>query len=250
MVDRAADRGVGGDHDVLAFYAFSVLPLAQTYAIIFAAPLLITILAIPILGEIVGWRRSVAVTVGLIGVMVVLRPGSTALSAGHLAALAAAVFSAIAAVVVRKIGNDERSAVLLLYPMVANFVLMGLRDALRLPADAGGASRRRRADRDPRLRAALCHIAAYRSGSAVVVAPMQYSQILGRWLYGFIFFDETPDWNTAIGAGDHHRERRLRGVPRGAPNVSKNRPVLATTSRYVAGTYPRISTLFRFLRKH
>ena len=49
------------------FYAFSVLPMAQTYALIFAAPLLITILAIPILGETVGWRRSVAVGVGLSG---------------------------------------------------------------------------------------------------------------------------------------------------------------------------------------
>jgi S-adenosylmethionine uptake transporter len=57
-----------------AFYAFSVLPLAQTYAILFAAPLLITVLAIPILGEKVGIRRGLAVVAGLIGVMVVLRP--------------------------------------------------------------------------------------------------------------------------------------------------------------------------------
>ena len=99
--------------------------MAQTYAIIFAAPLLITVLAIPILGETVGWRRSVAVGVGLVGVIVVLRPGVAALTAGHLAALGAAVCSAVAAVVVRKIGNDERSAVLLLYPMMANFILMG-----------------------------------------------------------------------------------------------------------------------------
>lgn len=110
---------------VSAFYAFSVLPMAQTYALIFAAPLLITILAIPILGETVGWRRSLAVIFGLIGVMVVLRPGATSLAAGHLAAIAAAVFSAIGAVVVRKIGHEERSAVLLVYPMAANFLVMG-----------------------------------------------------------------------------------------------------------------------------
>ena len=109
----------------LVFYAFSVLPMAQTYALNFAAPLLITILAIPILGERVGIRRQIAVLVGLAGVMVVLRPGSTHLEAGHVAALTAAVFSAIAAVVVRKIGHEERSAVLLLYPMVANFLIMG-----------------------------------------------------------------------------------------------------------------------------
>ena len=102
----------------LVFYAFSVLPLAQTYAIVFAAPLLITVLAIPILGERVGWHRSAAVLVGLVGVIVVLRPGATTLTAGHAAALGAAVCSAVAAVVVRKIGNEERSAVLLLLGMV------------------------------------------------------------------------------------------------------------------------------------
>src|SRR6056297_1778793 len=76
---------------VSAFYAFSVLPLAQTYAILFATPLLITILAIPVLGEVVRLRRWLAVLVGLAGVLVVLRPGQTDLSPGHLAALVAAV---------------------------------------------------------------------------------------------------------------------------------------------------------------
>ena len=76
---------------ISAFYAFSVLPLAQVYAIIFASPLLITVLAIPVLGEVVRLRRWLAVLVGLAGVIVVLRPGSTELGLGHLAALAAAV---------------------------------------------------------------------------------------------------------------------------------------------------------------
>ena len=109
---------------VSVFYAFSVLPLAQVYAILFAAPLLITILAIPVLGETVRLRRWVAVLVGLVGVLVVLRPGSTDLTLGHLAALAAAVGGALASIVVRKIGNEERPVVMLLYPMMVNFVLM------------------------------------------------------------------------------------------------------------------------------
>ena len=74
---------------VSAFYAFSVLPLAQTYAIIFASPLMITVLAIPVLGETVRLHRWAAVIVGLIGVMIVLRPGSTELTLGHAAALEA-----------------------------------------------------------------------------------------------------------------------------------------------------------------
>ena len=97
-----------------AFFAFTLLPLAQTYAILFAMPLLITLLAIPLLGERVGPRRGVAVAVGLAGVLIVLRPGSGDLGLGHLAALIAALSGAVAAVIIRKIGDAERSAVLLL----------------------------------------------------------------------------------------------------------------------------------------
>jgi hypothetical protein len=60
-----------------AFYAFTAIPLAQVYAILFAAPLLITLLAIPILGERVGIHRGLAVLVGLGGVIVVLQPTTT-----------------------------------------------------------------------------------------------------------------------------------------------------------------------------
>jgi drug/metabolite transporter (DMT)-like permease len=90
-----------------AFYAFSVLPLAQVYAILFASPLLITILAVPILGEKVHLRRGLAVLVGLAGVMIVLRPGSTQLELGHAAALAAAVGGSLTSIIVRKIGAEE-----------------------------------------------------------------------------------------------------------------------------------------------
>lgn len=232
----------------LVFYAFSVLPMAQTYALIFAAPLLITVLAIPILGERVGWRRQVAVAIGLVGVLVVLRPGTTDLAAGHLAALGGAVFSAIAAVVVRKIGHEERSAVLLLYPMVANFLLMGAAMPFvyqPMPAiDLGGLM----LIAGLGFLGALCHIVAYRAGSAVVVAPMQYSQILWAVVYGALFFGETPDWSTGLGAaiiiasGIYVVFREDRGP------VSK-RPVLETRSRFVSGTYPRISSVFRLLRR-
>ncbi len=104
---------------VSAFYAFTVLPLAQTYAILFASPLLITILAIPVLGETVRLRRWLAVIVGLTGVMVVLQPGAAELTLGHAAALTAAVGGSIASIIVRRIGADERPVVMLLYPTVA-----------------------------------------------------------------------------------------------------------------------------------
>ena len=172
MAARTAAVAVTG---VSAFYAFSVLPLAQAYAIIFASPMLITVLSIPILGETVRLRRSLAVGVGLVGVLIVLRPGAVELGLGHAAALAAACGASFAAVVVRRIGREERSVVMLLYPIVANFTLMAcvmplvyepmpLGDLGAMGAVAGLA-----------FAATLLVIAAYRTGDPSVVAPMQYS---------------------------------------------------------------------------
>lgn len=228
---------------VTAFYAFSVLPLAQTYAILFAAPLLITLLSIPILGERVGIRRGLAVVVGLAGVMIVLRPGAAPLSLGHAAALTAAVFSSLASVIVRKIGAEERSVVLLLYPMVANFVLLGAAlpfvyrpmpvehlGLIGIIATFG-------------FVASLLIIAAYRSAPAVMVAPMQYSQILWAALFGAIFFGETPDGMTALGASVIIGSGTYIVLREGRGKVSKNTPVLRTQSRPETGLMPRISTM-------
>jgi S-adenosylmethionine uptake transporter len=107
-----------------AFYAFSVLPLTQTYAILFTTPLIITLLSIPILGEVVRAQRWIAVLIGLVGVLVVLRPGAVPMEASHLAALVAAFAGALSSVLMRKIGTCERREVLLVYPLLANFTIM------------------------------------------------------------------------------------------------------------------------------
>jgi drug/metabolite transporter (DMT)-like permease len=222
---------------VSAFYAFSVLPLAQTYAILFAAPLLITVLAIPILGEKVRIRRWIAVLVGLAGVMVVLRPGGADLSLGHAAALLAALTGAFASVIVRKIGREERSEVLMLYPMLGNYICTGAalpfvyqpmqvaHLGLILVISVFG------------FVAGLCVIAAYRRAEAALVAPMQYSQILWAALYGAVFFDETPDGATLAGSaliiasGLYIVLRESR--------VSTTTPVIGTRGRLFAPTSPR-----------
>lgn len=182
------------------FYAFSVLPLTQVYAILFMTPLVITVLSIPVLGERVGWRRGLAVLAGLAGVVIVLRPGQAELSVGHLAALAASLFSGTASVVVRRIGRDERPVVLLLYPMAANFLIMGgLLTLVYKPMPLvhfGGTALIALLG----FAAGLGLIAAYRRAEAALVAPMQYSQILWATLYGYLLFDETPDRQTLAGA--------------------------------------------------
>ena len=234
---------------ISAFYAFTVLPLAQTYAILFAAPLLITILAIPILGEVVRLRRWLAVIVGLTGVFVVLRPGATDLTLGHAAALTAAVGSSVASIVVRRIGADERPVVMLLYPMMANFVLMGIGLAfvyvpmpiehLGLVARVAGFA----------WTAGRCIIAAYQAGEAAIIAPMQYSQIIWATLFGVLYFEESMDAATIIGAGIIIASG-LYIVLRESRSDTSETPVLRTRSRHETGTYMRAGPLLRLMGRH
>lgn len=228
-----------------AFYAFSVLPLAQVYAFIFAAPLLITVLSIPVLGEKVGLHRWTAVVMGLAGVMIVLRPGAEPLTIGHAAGLMAAAGSAVVSVVTRKVGRQERAAVLMIYPMMANVIVMGsilpfvykpmpiehigLLAVVAFLGFAGG----------------LCMISAYRSGDAAVIAPMQYSQIVWGALFGYLVFSEVPDRYTWVGAGVIIASGLYVVIRESLGGKSENTPVLRTRTRPGAATSPNIGAMLR-----
>jgi len=230
---------------ICGFYAFSVLPLAQAYAVFFAMPILVTLLAIPMLGERVGIHRGVAVAAGLVGVLIVLRPGQAPLGLGQLAALAAAATGAFVSVVLRKIGPDERSAVILLYPMMANFVVMaaimpfvyrplpvqhlGLLGLMAVLGFIGG----------------MFIILAYRTAPAVIVAPMQYSQIIWASVFGYLFFGERIDTNTAVGVLVIIASGLYIVFREGKPAVSQTTPVLQSRSRADMGVVPRLSVLLR-----
>ncbi|OIQ29239.1 MAG: EamA family transporter [Alphaproteobacteria bacterium MedPE-SWcel] len=216
-----------------AFYAFSVLPLAQTYALLFATPLLITILSIPVLGERVGLPRLGAVLVGFAGVMVVLRPGETQLGLGHAAALLAALGSAFQSVILRKLSSVERRVVLMLFPMLTTVVVMGLAlPFVYVPLTA------------PELSgltiiavfgfcATLLLVNAYSIGEAAIVAPMQYSQIIWATIFGLILFDEKIDLLTLVGAGLIIASGVFIVLREARGGQSNNTPVLRTRGRAV-----------------
>lgn len=234
---------------VSAFYAFSALPLAQVYAILFAMPLMITVLAIPLLGERVGPRRGTAVVIGLVGVLIVLRPGAIPLGLGHAAALLAALGGATASVIVRKIGRDERSVVLLLYPMLLNVLVMGailpfVYEPMPGPHLAGLAIMSAMA-----FIASALVISAYKAGEAVVVAPMQYSQLLWAVLYGALFFGEWPDLWTGIGAAVVIGSGVYILIREDSAQTSRNRPVLWSRARFETGTVPRRMLFRRVFRR-
>jgi S-adenosylmethionine uptake transporter len=182
-------------------YTFTHLPLAQCYAIFFTMPLMITVIAWPMLGEPIDPLRGVIVLVGFCGVLVALQPGSTTFHLAHLTAICGAVTGALNSLLLRKIGHRESAGVILLYPSL--FQMLGaacvmpfvwhpvsLHDvtiAVQMGAlgTIGG----------------LFIIAAYRVAPAIVVAPMQYSQIFWASILGMIFFAEYPNLMSVIGIG-------------------------------------------------
>lgn len=229
-----------------AFYAFSVLPLTEAYAILFSMPLIVTILSIPILGESVGIRRWIAVIVGLIGVVIVLQPNNVSLEWGHLAAVVAAFGSSLASVIVRRIGHQERVVVLLLYPMIATFILMGLlMPMFYIPMTLEHLGYQFAMSLTGFMGAFLV-IKAYKTGEAVIVAPMQYSQIIWATLFGYFLFQEVLRMNTVLGASVIIASGIyivLREAKTSSP--SKNTPVLRTRSRHEMGTGIRVSIFLR-----
>lgn len=228
-----------------AFYAFSVLPLAQVYALIFATPLIITILSIPVLGERVGFHRWAAVILGLIGVIVVLRPGATDFTLGHLAALSCAGFGAFASVVVRKVGREERTAVLMLYPLIANFIVMGLAMSFfyrPFPlTDLGSVGMVSLLG----FTGGVVLILAYRASEAAIVAPMQYSQIIWATIFGYFIFGEKVDLPTIAGAGIIILSGLYIVFREASGGHSENTPVLRTRSRASSAASFRISPFVR-----
>lgn len=185
---------------VCAFCAFKSLPLAQAYALIFAAPLLITILAIPVLKERVKWYRWMAIIIGFLGVVIVLNPSTQTMTLGHAAGMAAAFFSATTAVITRKIGSGESSLTLIVYPLLVNLSICALAMVWVYQPMSG------------QTLAIMCSIGllavlgqamlifAYRNAPAQYIAPFQYSQMLWAVIIGALFFNESPGKNVWLGS--------------------------------------------------
>ena len=186
-------------NSALVTYTFTHLPIAQCYAIFFTMPLMITLLAWPLLGEPIDPLRGAIILVGFAGVLIAVQPGSTTFQLAHLTAICGAALGALNSLILRKIGGRERSGVILVYPVLAQALGAGLvmpfvwtpmqphdwlaGTILGIMGTFGG----------------LFIIAAYRRAPAIVVAPMQYSQILWASTLSYFLFGEKPGLITALG---------------------------------------------------
>ena len=191
LVFVRATSGVAGS--IASVYAFTTLPLAEAYSLLFLMPAFATLLAIPALGDHVGWRRSMAIFCGFLGVVLVVRPGFHQLHPGHLAAAFAAVAAAVTMISLRSLGKTEKRITLLatLYLsmlavdgtlMLFNFTVPDLRQAA-LAVLAGLFSGFGQ----------ILMLAATRNAPPNRVAPSQYSQMIWAAVFGGVFFGEIPD---------------------------------------------------------
>ena len=191
------------------------LPLAEATSISFVAPIFVTALSIPLLGEKVGVRRWAAVAVGLVGALIVVRPGTGALGLAAVFPILSAVSWAAALVITRKAGGVDAAITSLAYSALAGaavttvlvpfvWVTPGWHE-LMLGGVTGVAS----------AVAQWLIVLAFRSARASVLAPFSYSQLVWSASFGFLIFGDVPDGWTLVGAGviiasglyTAHRER-------------------------------------------
>jgi drug/metabolite transporter (DMT)-like permease len=189
---------------MLALFTFALrhLPLAEAYSIFFVAPLMITLLSGPLLGERVGAARWTAIAVGLVGVVVVLRPTGTGMFtlAGGAVLLAAACYS-VSAITVRIVNRTDSVESQVFWLMV----MIGLgAGALAWPqwvpvrgADAW----------------VLCGVAvsgflgqlaiteAFRNGEASAIAPFEYTALAWGLAIDWLLWHTLPDGWMLVGAG-------------------------------------------------
>lgn len=111
--------------NVAFFLGLAAMPIADASAVAYVSPLAITFLSVVILGESVGWRRWAAVVVGLVGVIIMLRPGTGVIQPAALLVLFSAILYAMGNLITRAIGGTE-SAVSLSFFVQCGFVVVSL----------------------------------------------------------------------------------------------------------------------------
>ena len=182
------------------FTALVELELADTTAVMFGAPLIVTALAAPVLGEHVGiWRWS-AVGLGFCGMLLIVKPGGAAFSLFSLSALAAAVCYGLYQLSTRWMSGHERTETMVFYTAVVGAIVLSFAAPFswKTPdwADAG----RMAATGVLGTLGQVSIIFAFRAAPASVLTPFTYMSLLWSLLYGIYFFDTAPDGLTIVGA--------------------------------------------------
>ncbi len=182
------------------FLAVKFLPLAESYAISFASPLLVALAAAFLLGERVGWQRWCAIAGGFLGVVLVIRPGSGLFSWAAVFPLMMATFWAAYQIMTRMIGRSEPPATTLFYTMLVGALISSLAVGFFWQPPGLEAWLGMAAMGVIGFLGQLAVIRAYALAEASRLSPLVYTQILWASLIGFAVFGDLPDAMTVAGA--------------------------------------------------
>lgn len=208
------------------------LPIAEASATGFVAPMFVTALSIVFLNEVVGLRRWMATAVGLLGVIIILRPGTSAFHVAAFFPLMSALAWACTLIMTRMLSATERAITTMAYSSIAGLLILSMLvpfvwvtptwQAVALGVFIGVAS----------TAGQWIVVLAFRYADASVLAPFSYTQLLWVTFLGFVVFGEIPDVWTVVGAGfivasglyTAHRERvrqsqLLQAVGESSPNA-------------------------------
>ena len=183
--------------------SLTLIPLSTVAAVFQATPLVITMGAALFLGEAVGWRRWLAIIVGLIGVLIIIRPGLNSFDPNVGYILIAVLFVTVRDLITRKLPMNVPSTIVSFQAfaslIIAGGILIFLSDQKIVSLDEnqiyfvlGGIIFG--------VIGYYCIVASTRIGEAGVVTPFRYSRLLFAIIIGFLFFNERPDFYTLLGA--------------------------------------------------
>ncbi|WP_273726512.1 DMT family transporter [Brucella gallinifaecis] len=185
---------------VILVYGLSRVGMAMTQSIFQAAPLLITMLSVPFLGEKVGWRRWLAIFIGLFGVMLIIDPTHVQFDWQLMFPITATVLFAFYAIATRAVSKTDSSLTSFFYTGVGGAIVLTMAGLFHLESIA---------IHDWPWMAALCvtgiasHyclIRAYDILEAVEVQPLTYLQLVIGALIAVVVFHEQLSWNIIVGA--------------------------------------------------
>jgi len=185
---------------VFYFFGLKYLMLSENVAIVHSAPILATLLAVPILGEKLGFHRIIAVALGFIGVLVIVKPGSDLFKAESLFPLTAAFFMAISYLATRFLMSTESSISIIFYYSFAllitsliffpdDFVIPSVFNLIPLMSLG--------------VMGSLGHYfmsQAAKSAEVVIITPFEYTSFIFLGVMGYFFYNEIPSVSVFIGA--------------------------------------------------
>lgn len=182
------------------FYAAVVyLPLADVMSFYMAGPIYVAALSHVMLGEKVGWRRWIAVLVGFVGVLVILRPTSAALSTGSFIAIAGSLAFALTIILGRMLRGTSDTTLVTWQTICSLAIGVVMSIGAWTPVDATGWGAMLLLG----VVACIAHLLIVRAlklAPAATLAPLHYTLLLWAIVFGWLFFNDLPGTQTIVGA--------------------------------------------------